>query len=56
MVKNPGSELCDACRTAQPAPLQRVTMERVEVRICRESGSCIKRAQTSGIWKLQEVL
>lgn len=49
-------EMCESCRSPQPAPLQRVTVERVEVRICRESGPCIKRARASGIWMLREVL
>jgi hypothetical protein len=54
MAKAPQVERCDACRTAQAAPLQRLTVERVEVVMCHEAGPCITRARNGGVWLMRE--
>jgi hypothetical protein len=51
VAKAPALERCDACRTMQPAPLERQTVERVEVKMCKLPGACIARAQSAGVWK-----
>lgn len=47
-------EICDACRHGSPSTLRRVTIEQVEVKICPDTGPCIRRAKVSGLWLLQE--
>lgn len=54
-VQPPQVERCDACRTLQPAPLQRQTVERVEVVLCAAAGPCIARARAGGIWKMEQI-
>jgi hypothetical protein len=55
-IPPPQVERCDACRTNQAAPLQRLTVERVEVVVCAEAGPCIRRAEANGVWKMREAL
>ena len=49
-------EVCDACRHDSLVTLQRVTIERVEVKICPEPRGCLRRAETSGLYMLREAI
>lgn len=53
MGKNqPTLTTCDACRTPQEqALLERRTIEKVEITICRDQRPCIWRAKKSLIWQ-----